>query len=147
LQNYLDIEKLRFEDKLEYKITLDEKIDSDEQLLPSMILQPIVENAVNHGLFHKEANGNIEIHFTYKNPSSFIVTIKDDGIGILKSKKIYKESSKNYQSRSSNVLQERLKLLKQSKEWKVRCTTEDRSQIEDSSGTLVTLTFNQQYIL
>tara|TARA_R110000823_G_scaffold22143_2_gene66385 strand:- start:13593 stop:16424 length:2832 start_codon:yes stop_codon:yes gene_type:complete len=147
LQNYLDIEKLRFEDKLEYKIILDEKIDSDEQLLPSMILQPIVENAVNHGLFHKEANGNIEIHFAYKNPSSFIVTIKDDGIGILKSKKIYKESSKNYQSRSSNVLQERLKLLKQSKEWNVTCTTEDRSQIEDSSGTLVTLTFNQQYIL
>ncbi|WP_051285479.1 sensor histidine kinase [Aequorivita capsosiphonis] len=147
LENYLDVEKLRFEEKLEYKIIIDKKIDSDEQLLPSMILQPIVENAVNHGLFHKETNGNIEIRFTYNNPSSFTVTIKDDGIGILKSKKIYKESSKNYQSRSTNVLQERLKLLKQSKEWNVSCTTEDRSQIEDSSGTLVTLTFNQQYIL
>ncbi|WP_158319137.1 sensor histidine kinase [Aequorivita sinensis] len=147
LRNYLDVEKLRFEDKLEYEIMVDDKIDNDEQLLPSMILQPIVENAVNHGLFHKEANGKIEIRFTYKNPSSFMVTIQDDGIGILKSKKIYKNSSKSYQTSSSNVLNERLELLKQSKKWNVKYSIEDRSLIEKfATGTLVTLILKQYYL-
>ncbi|WP_313115126.1 sensor histidine kinase [Aequorivita sediminis] len=146
LRNYLDVEKLRFEDKLEYEIKVDEKIDIDEQLLPSMILQPIVENAVNHGLFHKETNGKLEIQFTYKNPSSFMITIQDDGIGLLQSKKLYKNSSKNYQTRSSNVLSERLELLKQSKKWNVKYSIEDRSLIEKfATGTLVTLIFKQFY--
>jgi Putative regulator of cell autolysis len=61
LDQYLQVEKMRFEDKLEYSISVDDSIDIDEQLIPSMILQPIVENAVNHGLFHKKKNGTVTI--------------------------------------------------------------------------------------
>ena len=134
LTNYLDIEKLRFEEKLNYNITVCEKIDVEEQRIPSMLLQPIVENAVNHGLFHKKENGTVEVLFKQLKEDSFKVTIKDDGIGINKAKSIFKASSKNYQSNSSNVL----------KEWQVDYKIEDISEIEkDKTGTIVTLIFTQ----
>ncbi|MBZ0327560.1 MAG: histidine kinase, partial [Altibacter sp.] len=122
LRHYLEVEKLRFEDKLEYEIIVDNKIDDEEQLIPSMILQPIVENAVNHGLFHKNEGGTILVKFDAVDASKFKVTIQDDGIGVNRAKEIYRTSTKNYQSRSSAVLEERLELLKLSKEWNVTYT-------------------------
>lgn len=141
LDNYLQIEKLRFEEKLNYEIFVDPKIDAEEQTVPAMIIQPIIENAVNHGLFHKKENGKVWVAFNYIDATSFNVTIKDDGIGVEKAKAIYKNSSKNYQSNSSAVLQERLELLRQSKIWNIDFEIEDLLKLENRSGTLVSLTF------
>lgn len=142
LKNYLEIEQLRFEEKLHYKIEVDESIDQEEQLIPSMLLQPIVENAVNHGVFHKPNGGSVNIQFIYIDNSTYKVLVVDDGIGINKSKNIFKASSKNYQSNSSKVLHERLDLLNKSKEWKIAYKIEDRSEINTKlTGTLVSLTF------
>lgn len=144
LTHYLQIEKLRFEDKLSYTIEVDENIDQEEQIIPSMLLQPIVENGVNHGLFHKQGPGKIEIKFIHMDEFSFQVLIKDDGIGINKAKEIQRTSSKNYQSRSSQVLQERLELFKQSNEWDIDFKIEDLSDTHnDQTGTLVNLIFKQ----
>lgn len=143
LTNYLEIEKLRFEEKLEYKINVCDKIDPDDQVIPSMILQPIVENAVNHGLFHKKGKGSVNIKFKKLNETEFKVIVKDNGIGIHKAKKIHKQSSKNYQSNSSEVLQERIELLNQSKDWNINYKIEDLSDFSNETGTLVTLTFKQ----
>lgn len=144
LKNYLEIEQLRFEDKLDFEIKVDEKIDQEEQIIPTMMLQPLVENAVNHGMFHKPEAGKIIIQINYIDDLSFKVTIKDDGIGIIKAKKIQRKSSKNYQSRSSQVLQERLELFKQSKEWDIDYKIEDISEKNtNKTGTIVTLTFKQ----
>ncbi|WP_373942203.1 histidine kinase [Polaribacter sejongensis] len=54
LENYLQIEKLRFEEKIEYEIKVDPELDIEEEQIPSMLIQPLVENAINHGLFHKK---------------------------------------------------------------------------------------------
>ena len=143
LNNYLEIEKLRFEDKLSYKIEVDKTIDIEEQIIPSMMLQPIVENAVNHGLFHKKENGLVTVLFKKIDEKSFTVIVEDDGIGINKSKEMYKDSSKNYQSKSSAVLEERLDLLQQSNDWKIEYTIQDLSEISNKNGTRVTLIFNQ----
>src|SRR5690606_34689568 len=80
LKNYLGIEQLRFEEKLHYKIEVDESIDQEEQLIPSMLLQPIVENAVNHGVFHKPNGGSVNIQFIYIDNSTYKVLVVDDGI-------------------------------------------------------------------
>ena len=142
LTNYLEIEKLRFEEKLDFKITVDGKLEL-EQLFPSMILQPIVENAVNHGLFHKNKKGIILINFTYLDDHSFQVRIEDDGIGINKAKKINKYTSKKHQSRSSEVIQERFDLLRQSNKWDINYKIDDLSTIANTTGTRVTLTYKQ----
>ncbi|WP_338356629.1 sensor histidine kinase [Yeosuana marina] len=144
LTNYLEIEKLRFEEKLQYKISVCEKIDLEEQLIPSMLLQPILENAVNHGLFYKKENGTVEVFLNQLDVDTYKVTVKDDGIGINKAKSVFKASSKNYQSNSSKVLYERLDLLNKSKEWTIEYSIQDISDIEvDKTGTLVTLIFKQ----
>ncbi|PHS64816.1 MAG: histidine kinase transcriptional regulator protein [Flavobacterium sp.] len=142
LSNYLEIEKLRFEDKLAFNILVDEKLEL-EQLFPSMILQPIVENAVNHGLFHKNKKGVIGIKFMYVNDETFQVVIEDDGIGINKAKKMNKYTSKKDQSRSSEVIQERIDLLRQSNKWDINYQIEDLSDITNTTGTRVTLTYKQ----
>ena len=145
LKNYLEIEKLRFEEKLNFQIKVADKIDQEEQLIPSMILQPIVENAVNHGIFHKNDNGLVTINFSYISENNFQVVIADDGIGINKSKDIFKSSSKNYQSNSSQVLQERLELLNQSNEWEIVYSIKDALEINQlETGTIVTLQFKQK---
>lgn len=143
LENYIQIEQLRFEDRLSYSIDIDQEIDVSEYTIPSMILQPIVENAINHGLFHKKGNGKVIIKFIYRNPTTFWVYVEDDGIGVLKAREMFQNSSKNYKSRSSAVLQERLELLNQTKDWNITYTIQDLSEVNQNSGTLVSLIFNQ----
>jgi len=145
IENYLQIEQLRFEDKLHFTIIVDENIEEEEeeQILPSMLLQPLVENAINHGLFHKVGKGHISILFSYIDNSTIKIIIEDDGIGVMKSKEIYVKSSKNYQSRSSAVLQERMELLNQTDTWKIEYEILDLLEIKNSSGTRVSLIINQ----
>lgn len=143
LENYLQIEKLRFEEKLEYSIVVDPNLDIEEEQIPSMILQPLVENAINHGLFHKQGKGHVSIQFSYINDSSFEVCIIDNGIGIIKAKTMNNTIKRENESHSSSVLEERLHFLKESDLWQVEYTIEDRSLTNSASGTEITLIFNQ----
>lgn len=144
LENYLQIEKLRFEEKLEYSIIVDPNLDIDGERIPSMILQPLVENAVNHGLFHKKENGHVSIQFSFIKDNCFDVCIIDNGIGIKKAKSLNKSIQSANESHSSSVLEERLHFLKESNLWDIDYRIEDRSLKENLSGTEVTLTFNQK---
>jgi len=143
LENYLEIEKLRFEDKLSFKISIDPKLDSEAMRLPAMMLQPVVENAVNHGLFHKQGKGLVTVQFKYLDELSYQVIILDNGIGIKKAKALKEKRSSKVVSHSSNVLEERLELLNLSKDWEVSCTFEDLSETHNETGTRVTLTFKE----
>jgi hypothetical protein len=139
LSKYLEIEKLRFEEFLEYEISVSEDFDETETEIPSMILQPIVENAVNHGIFHKDNGGKIIINFQKIDNSKYEVIISDTGIGINKTKELYQKSSKNYQSNSTMVLNERINLLNQSKLWNIQADFVDKSDINLGEGTIVTI--------
>jgi len=146
LNNYLEIEKLRFEDKVSYTISTDPKLDTDAVRLPAMMLQPIVENAINHGIFHKEGKGLVTIQFKYVNEENYQVIIEDNGIGLKKAKSLKAKKSSKVQSHSSNVLEERLELLNESKDWQVSCVFEDLSENSADTGTRVTLSFKENYI-
>lgn len=137
LENYLEIEQLRFEDKLNYAIVKDGNLD-EETLIPTMLLQPIVENAINHGIFHKEKSGAVEIHFEHLGEDNFKVSIADDGVGLEKSKAIFEKSGKKLNNRSTAVLKDRLKLLEHSKTWQVGYTLKNRT---DTQGAIATLIF------
>lgn len=147
LENYLQIEKLRFEEKLEYSIIVDPHLDIEEEQIPSMILQPLVENAINHGLFHKKGVGHVSIQFSAINDTSFNVCIIDNGIGINKARTLNTSLKKDNESHSSAVLEERLHFLKESSLWEISYTIKDRSSSNDNgvSGTEIILVFNQNY--
>lgn len=111
LKNYLDLEKLRFKSKLNYEIIVDPELDLSDKL-PSMLLQPIVENAVNHGVFNKTTDGTVIVKFSKINENQIRIHIIDDGVG-------YQVKEQDVRYKSSSVIDDRLKYLKASGLWAI----------------------------
>lgn len=85
LDRYLKLQSMRFNDKIDYKIHLDDSVKDIK--IPSMILYPLVENAITHGLMPKENNGKVEVKV--RSLGDYItIRIEDDGVGISKHKLI-----------------------------------------------------------
>ncbi|MCF8230530.1 MAG: histidine kinase [Bacteroidales bacterium] len=91
LESYLGLEKLRFPDKFDYEIEIEDGIDTSTKV-PKMILQTYVENAIKHGIRHKEGKGHIEVSITTDN-KNITISIKDDGIGRAKAKELSTDST------------------------------------------------------
>ncbi|HYD22780.1 MAG TPA: two-component regulator propeller domain-containing protein, partial [Flavipsychrobacter sp.] len=109
LDLYLSLEKLRFDDKFEYELRVDPEIMKGEILIPSMLVQPFAENAINHGLVHKTLKGKLTIHFTQPIASLLKCTIDDDGVGRETAKKIQARRNKGHISRGMQLIEERVK--------------------------------------
>lgn len=113
LELYLELEGLRFKDKFEWKINVSEEIETELDQIPSMLIQPFAENAIWHGLMHKEDGvGKIEISFELE-ANSIVVSIKDNGVGRTAAK-TYKESSSTKRKSKSMGMQitvERLQII------------------------------------
>ncbi len=108
---YLNLEKKRFGDKLNFSIQIDENIDQDDTILPSMLLQPYVENAIWHGLMPLEnEEGQVDIVVSRTEHHSLLIKIIDNGVGIDNSLKIKKD---NHQSKGMSLTQERINLINQ----------------------------------
>ncbi len=110
LKKYLELEKLRFSDKFEYQIEVDPQLNVDTVMVPNMILQPNLENAIWHGLRYKNSSGLLRLKF-HKNGSKTAVTIEDNGIGLTESKKIKTKNQKLHESLGLKNVQERIRLL------------------------------------
>jgi len=90
LEQYLNLEKLRFD--FEYSIEVDDGIDQNLFMLPSMILQPIAENALLHGLQNKKGEKKLTIRIS-KTENTILISIEDNGIGIEGAKKLKTNSN------------------------------------------------------
>ncbi|HHB78546.1 MAG TPA: hypothetical protein ENK85_04875 [Saprospiraceae bacterium] len=118
LKTYLAVEKMRFESHLNFHFDIDPELDINHNKIPTMLLQPIVENAINHGIFHKQTPGHLIISFLKLSANAFSITIADDGIGITESKKLQNNQPIN-RITSSKILKERIELLNQSQKWNI----------------------------
>lgn len=110
---YLELESMRFNDKFSYNINVSEGLDTDRLKISPMIIQPFIENAIWHGIQHKDERGNILIAFSVKN-NSLICTIEDNGVGRYKAlefEKVKAESSKKSNSHGIQITKDRLNLL------------------------------------
>jgi tetratricopeptide (TPR) repeat protein len=111
LQNYLELEQLRFNKKFEFLITSSGLIE-DDMALPPLLIQPFVENAILHGMVSKEVGGKIEVNFDLKN-NQLVCTVADNGIGIKKSKALKKDSVKAHKSMALEITSKRLQMIGQ----------------------------------
>jgi LytS/YehU family sensor histidine kinase len=110
LTTYIQLESMRFNNTIDFNIHLDESIDPENTCLPSMVLQPFVENAIWHGLMHHENTRMLNINITEKN--DFLhCSITDNGIGREASMKINKQNGFNKKSMGIKITTERLRLL------------------------------------
>ena len=108
---YLDLEQLRFGTKLRYTITTDENIDRSDVKIPSMIVQPFVENSMLHGIMHLADNGKIDIHFLLHG-EWLEISIEDNGVGRKKAAAFKNDQAEPHHSIGINVTTKRLKALK-----------------------------------
>lgn len=109
LELYLKLQKLRYHDKFDYTIDVDAEIEYDLIRIPPMLAQPMIENALEHGLFHKEGKGHIWVRFKLKG-DTLIFEVEDDGIGLTEAKK-YKPATADHQSTALNITHERIQIL------------------------------------
>lgn len=116
LNRYLDLNrKLRFRDRLQYKVVLPPGVDTGELLIPTMIIQPFVENAIEHGLRPRQ-EGNLRIAFHLSDDErTLLCVIEDDGVGYNKGKEKQnaQPAYQSHRSRGMEITRERLSLLHQ----------------------------------
>jgi len=132
LDTYLKLEQLRF--GFNYAISVAENINSYETEIPSLLLQPLIENAVKHGISALQERGNVTLIFT-REQNNMIVTIKDNGNGF--------RESENSNGFGLKLTRDRIKLLNEfSNEEIIRF--EIKSEV--GTGTVATLTFKNWFL-
>lgn len=110
LDNYLALEKFSRGDSFDYQITLSEDIEIEEETIPPMMIQPFVENAIVHGIAHKEEGGKVEVLFE-KDGNYLKCTITDNGIGREQASQLKSQQEEQHKSTALAVTQERLDIL------------------------------------
>lgn len=137
---YLELEALRFENEFQYNLEVDPDIDTLYTFIPAMIVQPYIENAIKHGLLHKQGKKELTIQFKQTDPNYLLCKIKDNGIGRKKSLEINGLRQKKHTSFATGATQKRLELLNQGRKEQivVSYTDYDGSNFPES-GTEVNL--------
>ncbi|MBL7700915.1 MAG: histidine kinase [Ferruginibacter sp.] len=139
LQLYLELEQLRFEEKLNYSITVDKELSTETFLIPSMLVQPYVENAIKHGLMHQKNKWQLHIDFTQKQ-NAVEITIDDNGVGRQASEAINRQKTKTHQSFASNANQKRLAILNKGLKQAIALQVIDKKDANgQAAGTAVIL--------
>lgn len=125
LQLYLTLENLRFNQCIHYDIVVKRPIQSSKIFIPTMIIQPFVENALNHGLFHQKKEKQLKVSFTEIEGNMLHCQIEDNGIGRQRSLEINSRKKHKRQSKGIQVTRDRLELINQTNEGKIALEIED----------------------
>lgn len=133
LEKYLNIQKLRFEDRFEFKIEVDEVLYSEDAIIPPMITQPFIENAIEHGRLHLKEDGFINIHF-FKFEDMLRITVEDNGVG-RKGAELNKKS-KEHKSMAMKITRDRIDNLNKKYRSAGFLFVEDFNKV-DQTGTKV----------
>ena len=134
LNVYLTLEKLRFKEALTFEIS---HSGASNISVPSLLIQPFIENAILHGLLHKKGSKNIVVKFTFN--KDLICEITDNGIGREASKKIKSRKGKNHESFSLSAIDNRLKIFNAQGSNNVYYQIEDLYENDSPIGTKATI--------
>lgn len=141
IRMYIQLESLGFDHTFDYKINVDEKLEIEDILIPPLIIQPFIENAIWHGLLHKTGAKVFSIDFINDNDQRLICVIEDNGVGRtsageIKDKKL---TSHLHSSKSTALTHERLQLLSQKTGKQASMSIDDKWDGTQASGTIVKL--------
>ncbi|MEK6481082.1 histidine kinase [Catalinimonas sp. 4WD22] len=137
---YMDMEALRFEHRFTYEIKISKEVEIQYIEIPPMLLQPYLENAIWHGLLHKEeGNGHLILEIT-KQDDMLICTIEDNGIGREQAALLQKNKSAKRKSMGMKITSERLRLLERQRNIKAEVQIKDLVAADGSAlGTQVNI--------
>lgn len=140
LEDYIGLQKLRFENDIHYTFDVDENIDQDQILVPPMLAQPFVENALIHGMLRNNPDAEIRVKISLSDNNEILrFEIKDNGIGIDHAKKL--KENENHKSIATSIAIDRVKIYNFKSSKKMNFEIIDLSNKDAKlSGTQVTYT-------
>lgn len=146
LQLYIELEALRFEDEFEYEIKVGDGIEQDQLVVPPLLIQPYVENAIRHGLLEKEEGSRkLLVEVAVNADDQIRITVEDNGIGREKSlqRTRLNEQKKSY---GMQITKDRIDLIRQTLNIHTDVEIEDLiSKAADATGTKVCITIPKLY--
>jgi hypothetical protein len=136
---YLELEQVRFDDNFSFIFDIDKKLDLEMVKIPPMLIQPYVENAVKHGLLHKQGEKKIRLKFE-KIEKHLVITLEDNGIGRKRSEELNSIKNAKHKSFSTEANAKRLEVLNQGNNKQVALEIIDNyDESNQSIGTTVIL--------
>jgi LytS/YehU family sensor histidine kinase len=144
LELYLQLESLRLEHNFDYKLDIDPSIEVHTMMIPAMIIQPYVENAIWHGIMPLPHKGRLDLSFRLKG-EALLCTIRDNGIGRKKSAELRKERQVQHQSKGMKITEDRLNILALTEDLASTININDIDE-DGITGTVVQLILPVKYI-
>ncbi len=111
LQLYLELESVRFDHHFLFTIHIDDNLDISGLKVPPLIIQPYAENAIWHGLMHKEEKGNLQIEL-FEDENMLCCKITDDGVGRKKAAELKSKSASTHKSMGMQITADRIEMLR-----------------------------------
>lgn len=146
-QLYLELESLRFKKTFSYSLIVEDDIDTETTGFPSLLLQPFIENAIWHGLMHKQGEKKLDISFCLRN-NHLECIIEDNGIGRERSAEIKKNKlgAQYFESKGTKLSGQRLQLLNETGHTRADIQIDDlKKDNGEADGTRVTLKLPLDY--
>jgi tetratricopeptide (TPR) repeat protein len=152
IENYLELQKVRYADKFDYTIDIDPGIDIESVMVPPMLAQPFIENAIEHGIKHKEGKGRIAIRIRRSGDQTIgrgdqangradeqaIFEVEDNGIGRERSRYLLLQQGGDHKSLATVITRERIAALNRKSKKKITLEIVDLTDdLGQASGTLV----------
>ena len=138
LKIYIELEKIRIEESFDFSLKISENIQPQKIKVPSLFIQPYIENAIKHGLLHKK--GEKQLHISFKKEQAFIIcSIIDNGIGVENSKIINKRNYSKHKSFALNANEERINLYNRLKDYNIEISIANYTESKENPGTIVSL--------
>jgi len=140
LHIYIEMEKLRFQNKFSYQLIVDENIDQTYVQVPPLLIQPYVENAIWHGLMQKETPGNLCISIMLMKEDLMKVTIEDNGIGRAKSTQLKSKTAVTHKSFGLQISKDRIRIVNKLYGVNTQVEVEDlHDEKNEAAGTRINL--------
>ena len=110
ISQYLELQKLRMEDKLDFEIEINEDLDVELTEIPPMLAQPFIENAIEHGIRNLEGPGKLFVRIK-KEDGHILYEVEDNGVGRKKAAELKSEKHKTHESMAVKLTRSRLQSL------------------------------------
>ncbi len=137
---YVEMENLRFSEQFDFTINVDDKINTKKYLIPSMLIQPYLENAIKHGLRNSHKKGKLSLSIQQENEKLKII-IEDNGVGRAEADRINKNKRGRHRSHAMSITSDRIKLFNQIYNLDAHVEVIDNTQ---PTGTMIILTITPE---
>ena len=137
---YVRLEEMRFEGLFTSEYIIDDRINLYTVETPTSLLQPFVENAINHGLFNRNSDGKLKVIIRKIADNITEIQITDNGVGRKRAAAIHKSSLRKHKSRATQILRERITMLNSLGDFKITIAEADAFPDVENCGTVVTVT-------